>query len=55
MMKAAENCVGENAMAFGDPMAIRRWYAPLVGRIRNTWHEALVRTSAVTSGPVRSS
>ena len=46
-MKAAENCVGENTMAFGDPMAIRRWCAPLVGRIRNTWPEALVRTSAV--------
>ena len=46
-MKSAENGVGENAMAFGDPMAIRCWCAPLVGRIGNTWTQALVRTSAV--------
>ena len=31
-------------MAFGDPMATRRRYAPPVGQI--TWPEALVRTSA---------
>ena len=34
VMKAAENGVGENAMAFGDPMAIRRWCAPLVATDR---------------------
>jgi hypothetical protein len=32
-MKAAENGLGQNATAFGDPVAIRRWRAPLVGRI----------------------